>query len=71
MVITNFLKLNNDYRFEHKFLISDFSEDEVESIIKLHPALFSERFYRRSVNNIYFDSPNFKNYFDNVNGVSE
>ena len=71
MVITNFLKLNNDYRFEHKFFISNLSEDEVESIIKLHPAFFSERFYKRSVNNIYLDSPNFKNYFDNVNGISE
>ena len=71
MVITNFLKLNNDYRFEYKFFISNLNENEVESVINLHPAFFSEKFYKRSVNNIYLDSPNFKNYFDNVNGLGK
>jgi len=31
-----------DFRYERKFLISGLTKAEVESIIKLHPAMFSE-----------------------------
>ena len=47
----------NKFRYERKFLIQDATRSEVERSIKLHPALFSEIFHERSVNNIYFDSP--------------
>ena len=36
-----------------------------------HPANFSEVFYERSINNIYFDTPMFKSYFDNIDGNSD
>ena len=49
-------------------MLSGITKSEVESIIKLHPAMFFEIFHRRSVNNIYFDSHGLNNYFDNING---
>ena len=71
--INNTLKNNNliisDYRYERKFFITDLSKYQVESIIKLHPALFSEIYYQRFINNIYFDTLNFDNYYDNTEGV--
>ena len=56
------------FRYERKFLISEINSEDVESIVNLHPAMFSEIFQKRSVNNIYFDSPELNNYFDNVGG---
>ncbi|HXV63086.1 MAG TPA: VTC domain-containing protein [Vicinamibacteria bacterium] len=58
----------NGYRFERKFFVRDLSKEEVESVVRLHPALFSEIFEERDVNNIYFDSVRMNNYSDNVEG---
>ena len=57
------------FRYERKFYIEDLSAEEVELMIKLHPAIFREIYHERSVNNIYFDSFNLHNYFDNINGI--
>ncbi|MBT4338454.1 MAG: VTC domain-containing protein [Bacteroidetes bacterium] len=62
---------HSDYRYERKFFISSLSKFDVEQIVKYHPAIFSEIFYTRKVNNIYFDTYNLKNYIDNVNGNTE
>jgi SPX domain protein involved in polyphosphate accumulation len=40
-------------------------------MIKFHPACFSEIFFERTVNNIYFDTFGFQNYYDNVEGSRE
>jgi SPX domain protein involved in polyphosphate accumulation len=56
------------HRHERKFLIADLTEQEVRSIVRLHPALFREIYKQRWVNNIYFDSPFLHSYHDNVNG---
>ena len=61
----------SDYRYERKFLITELSKYEVESIVKLHPAIFSEIFHQRYVNNIYFDSFSFINFSDNVEGATD
>ena len=58
-------------RYERKFVISALSKYEVESIVKLHPAIFSEIYYERTVNNLYFDSTGMTNYSDNVVGNSQ
>jgi hypothetical protein len=42
---------------------------EVEHIVKMHPAIFSEVFPKRYVNNIYFDTSNYNNLFDNIDGT--
>jgi SPX domain protein involved in polyphosphate accumulation len=56
------------YRHERKFLITDYAAAEVEQIIKFNPACFSEIYYPRTINNIYFDSPGFDSYYGNVEG---
>ena len=59
----------SNYRYERKFIISNTDEKEIEHYIKLHPKIFSEIYHERYVNNIYFDSLQLQNYFDNINGV--
>jgi len=74
MIITMVNKLENNldkYRFERKFFIFELSVEEVESIIKLHPAIFSEVYHPRYINNIYLDSFGNKSYFDNVDGHND
>ena len=56
------------YRYERKYFITEITYGDIDSIVKLHPAMFSEIFHKRSVNNIYFDSPDLNNYFDNIDG---
>ncbi len=58
----------SNYRYERKFVVSELTKHEVESIVKLHPVMFSEIYHQRFVNNIYFDGVNLKSYFDNVDG---
>ena len=55
-------------RYERKVFISDTTREEVEGMVRLHPAFFSEIYERRYVNNIYFDSYDLKNYVANVDG---
>ncbi len=59
---------NDSKRFERKFLISFLDKSEIENSLKLHPALFTEIFEQRTVNNIYFDTFDLKNYQENVIG---
>ena len=61
----------NNYRYERKYVIDNLSYFEVESVIKNHPAFFSEIYYERYVRNIYFDTQNFHHYYDNIDGTSE
>ena len=61
----------NTYRYERKFLVSDLSKYEIEALVKLNPAMFSEIYYERIVNNIYFDSLGFHNYYANVDGLKD
>ena len=61
----------SDYRYERKFFIRQLSKYEVESIINLHPAIFSEIYHQRDVNNIYFDSFSLNNYRENIEGVKD
>ena len=49
----------SQFRYERKFFISQLTKFEVESMIRIHPAVFSEIYHKRFVNNIYFDTVNF------------
>jgi SPX domain protein involved in polyphosphate accumulation len=57
------------FRYERKFTITRLTKDEIEAFIKLHPAVFSEIYHSRFVNNLYLDSVQFKNYFDHIEGL--
>jgi len=58
-----------NWRYERKFVVTYLDRYEVESVIKLHPAIFSEIYPQRFVNNIYFDTVNASDYLDNITGA--
>jgi len=60
-----------ELRYERKFLITSHSYKQVEQLLKFHPAGFSEIFYPRIVNNIYFDTFGFESYYQNVDGEED
>ena len=55
-------------RYERKFFLTSFDDKQLETMIKLHPAVFSEIYYERMVNSIYFDNNFLDFYQDNVQG---
>jgi SPX domain protein involved in polyphosphate accumulation len=57
-------------RYERKFAVAELSRREIEASLRLHPAMFSEIYRARNVNNFYFDTPDGKFYHENVSGVS-
>jgi SPX domain protein involved in polyphosphate accumulation len=58
------------HRYERKFAITGASLTEVEHCVRHHPALFFSEYTPRTVNNIYLDSPDLRNYQQNVDGHS-
>jgi SPX domain protein involved in polyphosphate accumulation len=62
-----------NYRYERKFVISSkhITKNEIENIIKLHPAVFREIYSERYVRNIYFDLIGFDNYVENIDGNTD
>jgi hypothetical protein len=70
-VLLNDLLQPENYRYERKFFIPSISSSQVEAIIKNHPSLFHEAFPSRRINNIYLDTLDMTNYWDNVDGVSK
>lgn len=55
-------------RFERKFHIDNLAYDQVELLVKLHPAMFFEEHPPRFVNNIYLDSLDLDQYQDAIHG---
>jgi len=67
----HFIKAKNNYRYERKYTVpTSFSLSTIEQVIKHNTYLFREVFYQRKINNIYFDTEKYNDYFDNVLGVS-
>lgn len=58
------------FRFERKFYVEDTKRQDIETLLKLHPAMFQEIYQERKVNNIYFDSPALEHYYENVDGIA-
>lgn len=58
-------------RYERKFVIFDLGVAETEAVIRFHPAVFSEIYHPRYVNNIYFDTPSLDHYHANVRGIAQ
>lgn len=61
----------NDNRYESKFVVTTLSRQQIILIVKTNPAMFSEIYHSRFVNNIYFDSPGMNSFFDNTCGRSK
>ena len=60
----------DNWRYERKFFISHADHYKVEHAVKMHPAVFTELFHQRDVNNIYFDTFTLTNFFKSVDGQS-
>ncbi|GAA4891379.1 polyphosphate polymerase domain-containing protein [Flaviramulus aquimarinus] len=68
----HFIDKKHNYRYERKFTVpNNFRLDQVEQFVKNNSFLFREVFHERQVNNIYFDTAAYNDYFDNVLGVSD
>ncbi len=61
---------HREFRYERKFFIDQLNLQEAMVLVKRHPAMFSEIYPPRYINNIYFDHPLLVNYSDNINGAS-
>jgi hypothetical protein len=57
-------------RYERKFLTRELSEPEVRALLRFHPALFSEIYAARYVDNLYLDTHDRRSYFDSVGGTA-
>jgi hypothetical protein len=57
------------YRYERKFQVSDMQPFQVAALIRQHPSLFKSPYPARFINNLYLDTPEMDNYFDNVGGA--
>jgi len=67
-----FIQAKHNYRYERKFTVPDgYKTSAIEVTVKKNNYLFREVYYQRQVNNIYFDTANYNDYFDNVLGVSD
>lgn len=68
----NVLEITNNFRYERKYIVpKSMPLSELVAIVKGNSAFFREVFYERQVNNIYFDTNEYKFYFDNVVGVAD
>lgn len=60
---------DGEYRYERKFFCDGLDADQAISLVKRHPALFSELYPPRHINNIYFDTPSLENFWENIDGA--
>ena len=56
------------HRYERKFLVGDVDTAWALSVLRCHPAMFREAYPPRWVNNLYLDTPDLRNYEDNLIG---
>ena len=59
------------FRYERKFLVEELMLPQVATLIKGHPRMFYAPYPPRYVNNLYLDTPDMVNYFDNVDGAMQ
>ncbi len=57
-------------RYERKFVVGAVGAAGVRTHIRLHSALFSEIYHERVVHSLYFDTPDFRFFHDNREGLS-
>jgi len=55
-------------RYEVKYKIDVLDQESILAVINMHPASFRKIYSDRQVNNIYFDTPQFHCYHQNVEG---
>jgi len=63
-------KVPVDIRYEIKFVAHEFEYHRLLLWLRQHPSCFFNEYPDRQVNNIYFDSYNYRSYDDNISGSS-
>jgi VTC domain len=58
------------FRYERKFHVLELSRSQVEAIVRVNTAHFSEIFESRWINNIYLDTWSMSSYHENLIGCS-
>ena len=58
------------FRYERKYHAEDSSPQELELLLRTHPALFREVHPPRRVNNIYLDTPGLSSFSTHVHGAA-
>jgi VTC domain len=58
------------FRYERKFRILELSRSQVEAIVRVNSAHFSEIFESRWINNVYLDTWSMSSYHENLMGCS-
>lgn len=58
-----------DLRFERKAYIDQFDRRSIFSMVFQHPALFKEIHHERTVNSLYFDTENYSDARDKIDGL--
>lgn len=56
------------FRYERKALVSTLDLAHVEHLVRIHPAAFREVFHQRAINNVYFDTVDFRSLLENIEG---
>jgi len=59
------------FRYERKYHAEDTSPQELELILRTHPALFREVYPPRRVNNVYLDTPGLSAFSTHVHGAAD
>lgn len=57
-------------RYERKFIAQGLALSDALALVRRHPAAFRESYPARTVNNLYLDSADLRDYHDHVNGVA-
>jgi len=57
-------------RYERKYKVEGLDRPALEQLILVHPAAFEKAFPDRQINNVYWDTLNWDNAQDSINGVS-
>lgn len=70
---SNVVKFNikSNFRYERKFTAGHLSPPQVLHTVKMHPSFFRAIFYKRQINNIYFDTPDLAFLKHNQIGIAE
>ena len=59
-----------DYRYERKYHAPGVTPDQIEALIRSHPAHFVEPYPPRWINNVYLDSPGLGTFSVHVHGAA-
>jgi len=62
---------DQQYRYERKYRIDGMPLAEVEWWLRRHPAMFRSLYQPRWINNIYFDTPDFRAVRENLSGCRD